>query len=353
MRARVLGSVTASAILVGASGLLPGPASAQGSRAAVPPMVVTAFGGEEPNYQVPRQGVWSSDDMEGVPMSRPQQFGDRLYMTDEEFAERRATIEQGVDQSENEATSTFRRDFARRAFRQTSQIIDPPDGRQPATLPGRDTMPRGTFGAGPLDWTTDFSLYERCITRGIAGSVFRVIYGNGNRIVQAPGMVALSYEMLPQTRVFYTDGRPHLSSEISQLLGDSRAHWEGDVLVVETTNLTDRTAVGVNGGGPQHSAQMTITEKFKRVADDLLQYQITFDDPQTYERPFTLSMPLTPLEGGKLLPYDCHEGNYAILQSLGGERAEDRMIEEDLARGVIRPRRPISDGLGVGGQPTD
>jgi hypothetical protein len=111
--------------------------------------------------------------------------------------------------------------------------------------------------------------------------------------------------------------------------------------------------VGVNGGGPRHSTQMTITEQFKRVADDVLQYQITFDDPLTYERPFTLSMPLTPLEGGQLLPYDCHEGNYAILQSLGGERAEDRMIEEDLARGVIRPRRPISDGLGVGGQPTD
>ena len=361
MRSRILASIATLAVSAGASSWLTIPVSGQGSGATAPPIVVTAFGGEEPAYQVPRtpwgdpdlQGVWSSDDMEGVPMSRQAQFGDRLYMTDQEFAERLEEVAQGVDQSENDATSTFRRDFARRAFRQTSQIIDPPDGRQPATLPGRDTMPRGTFGAGPLDWTTDFSLYERCITRGIAGSVFRVIYGNGNRIVQAPGKVALSYEMLPQTRVFYTDGRPHVSSDITQLMGDSRARWEGDVLVVETTNLTDRTAVGVNGGGPRHSTQMKITETFKRVANDVLQYQITFDDPLTYERPFTLSMPLTPLEGGQLLPYDCHEGNYAILQSLGGERAEDRMIEEDLVRGVIRPRRPISDGLGVGGQPTD
>ncbi len=98
---------------------------------------------------------------------------------------------------------------------------------------------------------------------------------------------------------------------------------------------------------------MKITERFRRVANDILQYQMTFDDPKTYERPFTISMPLTPLEGGKLLPYECHEGNYAILQSLGGERAEDRAIEADLAKGIIRPRRPISDGLGVGGQPVD
>jgi hypothetical protein len=180
-----------------------------------------------------------------------------------------------------------------------------------------------------------------------------VIYGNGNRLVQAPGMVAMSYEMLHDTRIFYTDGRPHIGSAIQQYLGDSRARWEGEELVVETTNLTDKTAVGVNGGGFRHSDRMKITERFRRVADDILQYQMTFDDPITYERPFTISMPLTPLEGGRLLPYECHEGNYAIKQSLGGERAEDRALAEDRARGIIRPRRPISDGLGVGGQPVD
>jgi hypothetical protein len=351
----------ALAALAGASMLMSVPVSGQGSSA--PPLVVTAFGGEHRPYVTPRtpwgdpdlQGVWSSDDMSGIPMARPQQYGDRLYLNDQEYAERLKQVERGVSQAENEATSTFRFDFARRAFRQSSQIVDPPDGRMPETTAQARSrpMPRGTFGAGPLDWTTDFSLYERCITRGIAGSVLRVIYGNGNRIVQAPGVVAMSYEMLHDTRVFHTDGRPRIGESIRQYLGDSRARWEGDELVVETTNLTDETAVGVNGGGLRHSEQMRITERFKRVADDILQYQMTFADPLTYERPFTISMPLTPLEGGRLLPYDCHEGNLAILQSLGGERAEDRAIEEDLAKGIIRPRRPISDGLTVGGQPTN
>jgi len=157
--------------------------------------------------------------------------------------------------------------------------------------------------------------------------------------------------MVHDTRLIYTDGRPHINQRIRQYLGDSRAHWEGDELVVETTNLTDQTAIGLNGNGNRHSAQMKLTERFKRVADDVLQYQLTVDDPATYVRPFTLSLPLTPLDGGKLLPYDCHEGNYALLQSLGGERAEDRALEADRKKGINRPRRPVQDGLGVGGQP--
>jgi len=360
MTTRMLGSLGVLAALGTLVTLATVPALGQGS-SSPPPLVVTAFGGAPHDYQVPRtpwgdpdlQGAWSSDDMSGIPISRPPQFGDRLYLTDAEYADRVRQVDQGVERSENEADSTFRFDFARRAFHQTSQIVDPPDGRMPAVTPRAQArqMPRGTFGAGPLDWVTDFSLYERCVTRGIFGSVLRVIYGNGNRIVQSPGAVAMSYEMLHDTRVFYTDGRPHIGSGIQEYLGDSRARWEGDELVVETTNLTDETAFGVNGNGPRHSARLKVTERFKRVADDILQYQVTLDDPLTYERPFTVSMPLTPLEGGKLLPYDCHEGNYAILQSLSAERYEDRALEEDLARGIIRPRRGIQEGAGVGAAP--
>ncbi len=357
MTLRTLTPVVAAAMLAAIVAFVTMPVSGQ-SRVTPPALVVTAFGADTPEYVVPRtpwgdpdlQGVWSSDDMSGIPMSRPQQFGDRLYLNDEEYAARVKQVESGVENSENDADSTFRFDFARRAFRQTSQIVDPPNGQMPAVTPRAQArqMPRGTFGNGPLDWTTDFSLYERCITRGIFGSALRVIYGNGNRIVQSPGAVAFSYEMLSDTRLFYTDGRPHAGEGIRMYLGDSRARWEGDDLVVETTNLTDETAFGVNGNGPRHSTQMTVTERFRRVADDILQYQITVDDPLTYERPFTVSMPLTPLEGGKLLPYDCHPGNYAILQSLGAERAEDRALAEDLARGIVRPRRGVQEGAGVG-----
>jgi hypothetical protein len=251
-------------------------------------------------------------------------------------------------------TGTFRSDFARRAFRQTRIIVDPPDGVQPQPTAEARTRAaprdRGTFGDGPFESVEDFTLYDRCITRGIWGSVMRVIYGNGNRIVQAPGMVAISYEMIHDTRVFYTDGRPHIGNAIRQYLGDSRARWDGDVLVVETTNLTDKTSIGANGNGLRHSDQMVIVEKFKRVADDVLQYQITINDPVTYGRPFTASLPLTPLDGGMLLPYDCHEGNLAVRQSLGAERAEDDALAADLANGIIRPRRGVLEsGTGGGG----
>lgn len=361
MATRLLGSRSTLAVLISAAILAPQSAASQ-EQATAPPLVITAFGDKPaPVYTTPRtswgdpdlQGVWSSDDNAGIPMSRPDQYGDRLYLDEEEYSERAERVARGVDQAENEATSSFRSDFARRAFHQTSLIVDPPDGKLPAfTEEGvKRPMPRGTYGNGPLDSYTDFSGYERCITRGIAGSALRVIYGNGTRIVQAPGVVAITYEMIHDTRLIYTDGRPHINQAIRQYLGDSRAHWEGDELVVETTNLTDRTAIGVNGNGNRHSAQMKMTERFKRVADDMVQYQMTVDDPVTYARPFTMSYPLTPLDGGILLPYDCHEGNYALALSLGAERAEDRALEADRAKGIIRERRPVQGGLGVGGQP--
>jgi len=336
------------------------PLSGQG---ATPALVITAYnGGPAAPYTVPKtpwgdpdlQGVWSSDDAT-MPMSRPQNFGDRLYLNDEEFAARQKQIQTGISSAEN-AVGSFRGDFARRAFRQTSLIVDPPDGRTPAftaeAQKRRAPRDQGTFGNGPFDSTEDFTLYDRCITRGIVGSVMRVVYGNGNRIVQAPGMVAISYEMIHDTRVIYTDGRPHINNGIRQYLGDSKAHWEGEELVVETTNLTDLTAFGVNGNGTRHSKAMKITERFRRVANDIVQYQATWDDPLTYERAFTVSFPLTPLSGGELLPYECHPGNTAISLSLGAERAEDKAYAADLAKGIKRNRRGVQEcAAGVGSQP--
>ena len=330
-----------------------------------PDLVITAYNGGKPiAYTVTRtpwgdpdlQGTWSSDDTEGIPQQRnTQQYGDRRYMNDQEFAARQKAVASGVERGES-AEGSFRGDFARRAWRQTSLVVDPPDGRMPPVNPDaqkrRAPRDQGTFGDGPFNSVEDFTLYDRCITRGIWGSIMRVIYGNGNRIVQAPGMVAISYEMIHDTRVFYTDGRPHINNAIRQYLGDSRARWDGDVLVVETTNLTDKTSIGPNGNGLRHSDRITIVERFKRVAADILQYQISVDDPVTYAKPFTLSMPLTPLDGGALLPYDCHEGNLAVRQSLGAERAEDVAHAADLAKGIKRERRPVQDGLDVGGRPT-
>jgi hypothetical protein len=351
MLIRTLASL-ALALAIGTLASLP----LSGQSTSAPPLVVTAYNnGPATNYVVPKtpwgdpdlQGVWSSDDTSGIPMSRPVDLGNNLYQSDEQWAARQKQTKQGIQNALN-AIGTFRGDYARRSFRQTSIIVDPADGRIPAFTPAaekrRAPRDRGTFGDGPFNTPEDFTMYDRCITRGIVGSVLRVVYGNGNRIVQAPGMVVISYEMIHDTRVLYTDGRPHISPSIQQLLGDSRARWEGEELVVETTNLTDKTSIGLNGNGLRHSDKMKITERFKRVAEDVIQYQITLDDPVTYARPFTLSLPLTPLEGNILLPYDCHEGNLALMQSLSAERAEDRALEADLKRGIVRPRRPVQDG---------
>ena len=138
---------------------------------------------------------------------------------------------------------------------------------------------------------TDFTNYDRCITRGIVGSVLPVVYGNGNRILQTPNEVVISYEMVHDTRIIPVDGRPHIGSKIRQYLGDSRGRWEGNTLIVETTNLTDQTSIGANGNGLRHSADMKITERFTRMAADELNYEIHIDDPKTYVRPFTIQGP--------------------------------------------------------------
>ena len=357
------------AALAGTVALMSAPVFTQ-TRSSAPPLVITAYGGKAPAtpYKSPKTpwgepdlvGVWSSDDDAGLPMSRPRlapdgktELGDRLYQTDEEYAARQRNITQRAKQGDEAAVGAFRFDYARRAFAQTSLIVDPPDGRQPAYTAESfaRAMPRGTYGNGPLDWVTDFSTYERCITRGILGSTLNVIYGNGEEITQSPGYVTITYEMIHDTRIIPTDGRPHVGSKIRQLLGNSVGHWEGDELVVETTNFTSETAIGVNGNGNRHSPDLKLTERIKRVAKDIVQYQVTIDDPRTYERPWTMSFPLTPLDGNRILPYTCHEGNMALTQSLGGERAEDRALAEDAKKGIIRPRRPVQDGLGVGGAP--
>jgi len=314
-----------------------------------PPM--TAWG--EPDIS----GVWTSDAALGIPRERPDKFGNRAMLTDEEFAEAQKADEERRVTAEN-AVGAFRNDGAwkTKSYRQTSLVIEPEDGRTPAFTPEAQKRAaprdRGSFGEGPFESTLDFTLYDRCITRGIVGSIMPVVYGNGNRIVQAPGQVVLSYEMVHDTRVIYTDGRPHVSPQIRQYLGDSRGHWEGNTLVIETTNFTDHTSIGGgNGNGLRHSADMKITERITRISDDELRYEVHVDDPKTYTKAFTISLPLTSPPGYELLPYDCHEGNYMLPHSLSAEREEDRAIEADLKRGIIRARKSIQQNLDAGARP--
>jgi hypothetical protein len=149
----------------------------------------------------------------------------------------------------------------------------------------------------------------------------------------------ISYEMLADSRVIPLDGRPHPQGNIKQFVGNARGHWEGDTLVVETTNLTDRTSIGGNGLGVRHSDKMKLTERIRRVDKDMLEYVATVDDPVTYTKPFTLRMMWSNQPGYEIYEYSCHEANRAVSGSLGGERNYEQRVAEAKAKGQPIPER--------------
>jgi hypothetical protein len=285
------------------------------------------------------QGVWTSDDCIGTPMQRPANFGNRLYYTEEELAQRETNLARQAQNDKQEFVSSDQRagtgppghwgERARRPCKQTSLIIDPPDGRTPDIVPDARLRPFGE-GAGnntpKADSPEDFSYYIRCITRGVTGSIFPVIYGNGQQIVQGPGFVSILQEMVHEARVIPLDGRPHASPNIRSYMGDARGHWEGSTLVVETTNfLGGKTGVGGgNGGGMPSSDALKLTERFTRVGPNEVKYEVNIDDPKTYVKPFKVGFPLTQEPGYQNFEYACHEGNNAMFNSLSGARALEK-----------------------------
>ena len=355
----------AAAGVFAATALAAGPVSGQTSSAAARTPAAKAAAAKP--WTTPKtpwghpdiSGTWTSDGAIGIPLARPDQFAGRVELSETEFADKLKRDEATRKRSDDRC-GAFCDDNAwlKKSFNQTSLIIDG-DGKLPPLTPlaesRRAPRDRGTFGNGPFEAPTDFTNYDRCITRGVVGSILPVIYGNGNRIVQAPNEVAISYEMVHDTRIIPLDGRVHVGSKIRQYMGDARGHWEGETLVVETTNLTDQTSIGLNGNGLRHSADMKMVERFTRKAPDELLYEIHIEDPKTYTRPFTIRIPLISPPGFQLLPYDCHEGNYMLAAVLGGERAEDKAIEEDAKKGIIRARKPVQANInapaGEGGPP--
>jgi hypothetical protein len=309
------------------------------------------------------QGIWPGIDLISVPMVRPASFGIRNWLTEEEFKQREAAAARQTEQDNAEFNIDTANDsntpggtvggpvsppphWLERGTPQhiASLIIDPVDGSQPARVGGQGGRGGGRQGGGapgaaggaprgPADSYTDRSLYDRCITRGVAGSFLPIIYNNGNEIVQGPGYVALRNEMIHETRIVPLDNRPKLTDDIRSYMGDSRGHWEGTTLVVETTNFNDHTSgIGVNGTG-RHSTAMKITEHITRVSPTLLVWDMTFDDPQTYTRPWTVRLPLKLDNSYIMAEYACHEGNYAMFNILSGARADEKKAAEAAARG--------------------
>jgi hypothetical protein len=315
----------------------------------------------DPNYEPPRtpwgdpdlQGKWPGTAMVGVPMVRPAELGERNWLTEEEFQERVARAERQAETDSAEFDLEDAENTPGGAVGgpvsppphwlergepqyQASLMVDPPNGQYPARVDeaeagGFGGRGGGGFGGNNADSYLDRSNYDRCITRGIAGSILPVIYNNGNQIVQGPGYVALLNEMIHEARIIPLDGRPHASSDVRMWMGDSRGYWDGNTLVIETRNLNGQTAFGGNGGGRPIDRDATLTERLTRVADDTILYSMTVSDPTTWSASWTFQLPWQREDDYGMFEYACHEGNYAMFNILSGARAEERRAAETAA----------------------
>lgn len=276
------------------------------------------------------QGVYSNDDFKAVPFERPVEMGEKKYLAEEEYAKRVQVWQQQlqVDQSPtytnpNRGETTLERgNFGYwgnrpKPQRQTSLVIDPPDGR----IPYRDgkrppVVPRQDGSRGPVNSPEELSMLVRCISAGVPWAMIRDNENNTVRIIQAPGLVMITYEVMHDTRIIPLDGRAHVSPEIRYYFGDSRGHWEGDTLVVDVTNFNDKASF--RGSGPD----LRVTERFTRIDANTLLYQATMDDPATFTRPWTVQVEFK--RSSQQFEYACHEGNYAMANMLSGSRADEK-----------------------------
>jgi hypothetical protein len=302
----------------------------------------------DPNWKAPRtswgdpalHGVWSSDDFRSVPRERPEDFGTRERLTPEEFAKRAEADARQRDFILNQSDYAAR-SWGVRTFGYSSQLIDPPNGRMPAkTANAKPRSTRGSYSGGPWDDFEDFTLYDRCITRGMSSIMpTPAIYGNGVEIVQSPDTVSITFEMIHETRLIRLEDKAHPAG-VEQYLGTSRGHWEGDTLVVETEGLTDKT----NINDAQNSKSLKITERFRRIDPEMIEYVGTFNDPETFEAPFTYRLMLTAFPDYRIYEYSCHEGNNVVRGGLAGERVFEREAAEAQAKGLPAPERHVDLG---------
>jgi hypothetical protein len=274
------------------------------------------------------QGLWPVVDLLSVPVERPAELGTRATLTHEEFA-------QLPSESRTPGPNDFFTGVGTRALlqefgkpqRQTSLIVDPSDGRlPPLTAEGRKRVAALPTPSGPRNGPEDFSPMERCISRGVLGSMVPLGSSNGNQIIQAAGWVVILNEMVHEARVIPIDGRPHVGSKIRSYMGDSRGRWEGQTLVVETVNFNDNSNF-IGGAGtriPSYSRDARLTERFSRIDADTIRYEATVDDPTTWTRPWTIAFSLKRDVGYPLFEYACHEENFSMPHMLRGKRAEEK-----------------------------
>jgi hypothetical protein len=273
------------------------------------------------------QGFWTNSTL--TPLERPRDLTGKAVFTEKEAADYERRVLAAVNTDNRDANPeidvgrSYNELFRERGRvvpdRRTSLLIDPPDGRIPAlTAAGQKKAKVRTASA---DNPEDRNLAERCITRGapkIAGG-----YNNNFQILQMPGYVVITQEMIHEARIISLDRKTHLDPRIRLWMGDSIGHWEGKTLVVETTNFDDRIAANSFNCCGLSGQNLKITERFTRASADQIDYQYTVDDPVIYTRPWTVSLPLTKIDG-PIYEYACHEGNIALQGILAGARAMEK-----------------------------
>jgi hypothetical protein len=321
------------------------PTAAQTSSAAAKPAATNAPASKAVKPYTPPKTPWGDPDLQGqwpayanIPMQRPLSAEEKATLSPEELAKREEQFRKQADADNEEfagngATATINPPGYwvehGKPNAQASLVVDPPNGRIPPLTPEGEKRLKGLRGGlGPgshfpsvVNSWEDFDIYSRCITRGMLSSMLPTLYNFGNQIVQAPGYVVIRSEMIHESRVIPLDSRPHVGSGVRTYMGDSRGHWEGNTLVVETTNFNGK--IGIAGSGPTTDA-LEIVERFTRVAPDELSYDATISDPGTWTRPWSIHMPYKLDPHYVVYEYACHEGNYMMLNALKGAREREK-----------------------------
>ena len=297
-----------------------------------------------PDGQPDLEGVWANNSV--TPLERPDEWAGKTILTDEDLAELKAAAADvtasgldaqfgdqlvqaalaGISDADSYDTTGNYNQFwlADRNFEhnRTSLIINPTDGKIPPLTVDAERTGRGVpppIIAPKADSWEDRPLSERCLTFGVPNLLAG--YNSYYQILQSRDYVIILMEMIHDARIISLDGSPHVSNEIRQLHGDSRGHWEGDTLVVETTNYSDLGLFWSAAEG------FRLTERFTRVGPDTLHYEITFDDLTTWTRPWTVLIPLKQ-STEPMFEYACHEGNIGMEGILSGYRAQERTATE-------------------------
>jgi catechol 2,3-dioxygenase-like lactoylglutathione lyase family enzyme len=291
-------------------------------KVATAPYTVVRTPWDEPDLQ----GIWTGNPSHGIPLERPVNAGETESLTPEQAAARRerGTLGSiwGYEREWRDTTLGYDKSAP---SRQVAMVIDPPSGRiPPMTEKGRELAAaareargyaRGELVSGPEDLPN----FVRCITRGLPGLMMPGIYNNGLQIVQSPGYVAIQKEMIHETRVIPTTAKPHLGPKLKQWLGSSRGHWEGDTLVVQVKGFNGRAAYRGS------SENMILTERYRRIDENTLEYQFTVDDPTVWTRPWTGMFRYAKDDSQyELVEYACHEGNYGMTNILSAARSKDK-----------------------------